>query len=145
MNARVNFNPIAHLIGRQRIGEDDAQPHALVMLICLDAAKRGKAPAHLSNMLCIYLLGAIRIWHTSGKKALYTEAVAAMQALITACRRPTELLDLTTGEYAALRRGVVRFVDLLPQVELAKFSEAMKLAEAEMNRIDDANQQQSRG
>lgn len=139
MGARMNFNPIAHLIGRQKIGDEDAAPHALIMLISLDAAKRSKGPPHLSNLLSMYLVAAIRIWHISKKKALYDEAVKAFEALIAACRRPTDLLDLTTTEYAALRRGVSRFVDLLPQIELGVFSDAMRMADAELNRVDQAN------
>lgn len=135
MGARLDTNPLLRLIGRQKLGQADADKHALIMLLSLDAAKRGQGTGRISNMLCTYMLMAIRIWHLSGKKALYDEAVKGWAALTKACQRPTELLDLTTTEYSALRRALGRFISLLPQIELATFADALAEAEQEMNCI----------
>lgn len=140
MGSRLDTNPLMRLIGRQKLGQEDADRYALVMLLSLDAAKRGKAPGRLANNLCLYMLTAIRIWHLAKKKAPYDEAVKAWAALTKACQRPTELLDLTTTEYGALRRALGRFINTLPQIELATFTEALTAASNEMGGIEATNQ-----
>lgn len=136
MNARVNFNPLQHLYGRQKLGQEAADECALVMLLSLDAAKRGAGTMHQSNQLCLYLLTALRIWGRTKKTGLHAEAVKGWHALVSACQRPTERLDLTTGEYMALRGALNRFINLLPQIELAIFTEALDAAYNHMDGIE---------
>lgn len=132
MGSRLDLNPLARIYGKQKLGQEAANECALVMLLSIDAAKRGMAPGRMANNLCLYMLTALRIWHVAGNKALYDEAVKGWAALTKACARPTELLDLTTTEYTAIRRALGRFINLLPQIELATFTDALTMASREM-------------
>lgn len=107
---------------------------ALPLLIALDAAKRSKAPHSLSNTLARHLLAATYIMAKIGNKALYTAMADAWVALKTACERPTQLLDLTTKEYQAIRKAISYYLRTLPQIELAMLVGAYKIAEERMSR-----------
>lgn len=141
MGSRLDTNPLMRLIGRQKLGQEAADEYALVIFLSLDAAKRGKATGRMANNLCMYMLTAIRIWHYTGKSTLYADAVKGWDALTAACKRPTELLDLTTGEYTALRRALGRFIALLPQIELATFTDALARADREMSNVAQPEEQ----
>lgn len=128
MGARLDTNPLARLYGKQKLGQEAADECALVMLLSLDAAKRGRATGRIANNLALYLLAAVSIWHRTKRAGFYNEAAAAWDQFSKACARPTELLDLTTGEYQAIRVALGRFVDALPNIELAVFTETLELA-----------------
>jgi hypothetical protein len=126
---QIDTNPLAHLYGKQKVGQEGADECALIMLIALDAAKRGRATAHLSNSLALYLLAAVALWHKTNRTGLYREAVTAFEMLAKACRRPTELLDLTTGEYTAIRGALAQFIRVLPLLELNLFTTVLTTAQ----------------
>lgn len=120
MGARQTYlaNPLDLLAAKQLVGHADADATALVVLIALDAAKRGLAPAALANTLTEHLLTSAAIWSQLGNKRLYDKSVVAWAALLKACARPTALLDLTTGEYAAIRLSIAHYVRALPELEV---------------------------
>lgn len=135
MRARVNTNPLQRLYGKQKLGQEAADECALVMLLSIDAAKRGRATGRISNNLALYLLTAVSIWHRTGKTGLYQEAATAWEQFSKACARPTQLLDLTTGEYKAIRAALAHFIDALPMIELATFTEALGLAASTLGEV----------
>ncbi len=111
-------NPLDLLAAKQLVGEKEGDKTALLVLVALDAAKRGAAPAALANTLTEHLLTSAAIWSQQGNRPLYDVAVVAWQALLKAGARPTRLLDLTTGEYAAIRRAIACYVRALPLLEV---------------------------
>ena len=120
MGARQTFvaNPLDVLAAKRLIEPEDADKIALLVLIALDAAKRGQAPASLANTLTEHLLTSAAIWSQQGNGRLYDKSVLAWTALRKACARPTALLDLTTGEYAAIRLSIAYYVRALPKLEV---------------------------
>lgn len=126
MGARQTFvaNPLEVLAAKQVAGQEDADATALVVLIALDAAKRGLAPVHLTNVLTEHLLTAAAVWSQMGNRKLYDAAVVAWQAQCKACARPTALLEFTTGEYAAIRLAISHYVRALPVLEVGTLAVA---------------------
>lgn len=120
MSGRDRFllNPLDLLVGKQLVGQEEGDKTALLVLIALDAAKRGAAPAGLANSLTEHMLTSAAIWSQQGNRRLYDKAVLGWTALGNACARPTELLDLTTGEYAAIRLAISYYVRALPLLEV---------------------------
>ena len=120
MGARQTFvaNPLDVLAAKRLIEFEDADKIALLVLIALDAAKRGQAPASLANTLTEHLLTSAAIWSQQGSRRLYDKSVLAWTALRKACARPTALLDLTTGEYAAIRLSIAYYIRALPKLEV---------------------------
>lgn len=82
---RIARNPLALIDGKQLVGQADADAIALPLLVSLDAAKRGLAPASLCNTITQHILTAVTIWARMGNKPLYTEAVKAWAAMVKAC------------------------------------------------------------
>ena len=111
-------NPRDVLAAKRLIEPEDVDKIAMLVLISLDAAKRGAAPASLANTLTEHLLASAAIWSQKGNRQLYERAVKAWTALRKACARPTALLDLTTGEYAAIRLSIAYYVKALPKLEV---------------------------
>ncbi|MBY0242953.1 MAG: hypothetical protein K2X55_26955, partial [Burkholderiaceae bacterium] len=105
------------LAAKQRLDPETVDQVALAVLLALDAAKRAAAPAAVANTLTEHLLTSAAIWSITGNKPLYLVSVRAWDALRKACARPTQLLDLTTGEYAAIRLAVSNYVRALPRIE----------------------------
>ncbi|TYQ19894.1 UNVERIFIED_ORG: hypothetical protein JN05_01262 [Zoogloea ramigera] len=130
MGARQTLlaNPLDLLAAKQVVGQEDADATALVVLIALDAAKRGLAPASLANTLTEHLLTSAAVWSQQGNRRLYDKAVLAWAALLKACARPTALLDLTTGEYAAIRLSIAYYVRALPKLEVGVLAVAHEKA-----------------
>jgi hypothetical protein len=116
--ARFLLNPLDVLAGKQSVGQEEADKTALLVLIALDAAKRGAAPASLANALTEHLLTSAAIWSQQGNRPLYDKTVLAWGHLRKACARPTALLDLTTGEYAVIRLAISYYVRALPKLEV---------------------------
>jgi hypothetical protein len=112
------LNPLVLLEAKQLVGQEEGDKTALLVLIALDAAKRGAAPASLANTLTEHLLTSAAIWSQQGNRPLYEKAVVAWTVLLKACERPTELLDLTTGEYASIRLAISYYVRALPLLEV---------------------------
>jgi hypothetical protein len=120
----IHFDPLMLLGAKRRVEADDADQIALLVLIALDAAKRGAAPTSLANTLTEHLLASAAVWSQSGNRKLYVVAVEAWTALRSACARPTEMLDLTTGEYKAIRIAISFYVRALPQIETGALAAA---------------------
>ncbi len=131
---RITHNPLRLLAGKTALGQEVANQVALPVLISLDAAKRSRAPASLANILTQHLLIATVIWTSLKNRPVYDSTVAAWDALKKACERPTQLLDLTTGEYQAIRKALSYYVRALPYVELKTFTYAGEIALRELNR-----------
>lgn len=122
------------IAAKTKIGPEESDKIALIVLTALDAAKRGAAPASLANTLTEHLLVGVLLWAKQGNKALYDTAIAAWLAMVSACARPTERLDLTTKEYQAIRKAIGYYLRAVPQLEagvlVGAFLEAQrKLAE----------------
>lgn len=117
---------------KQRIDPDDVYSVELAVLLALDAAKRGAAPAPVANTLTEHLATSAAIWSQMGNKPLYTAAAEAWQQLRKACMRETVLLDLTTGEYAAIRKAISYYVRALPKFEVGAFTRAQGIALARL-------------
>lgn len=133
-NQRTIHNPLRLLAGKTVLGKAVADEVALPVLISLDAAKRAQAPASLANILTQHLLIATVIWTSLKNRPVYDATVKAWDALRKAADRPTQLLDLTTGEYEAIRKALSYYVRALPQVELKTFTYAGEVALRELNR-----------
>lgn len=127
------INPLLVIVGKQKVGQADADAIALPVLLSLDAAKRGLAPASLCNCITQHLLIACVIWTKLANKPMYDRSVAAWNAMVKACARPTNLLDLTTGEYKAIRTALSYYLRALPKVEVGTLSYAFKTALATLN------------
>lgn len=117
-------NPLEVLAARRKIEKEDADKIAMLVLVALDAAKRGAAPASLANTLTEQLLTSAAVWSMKGNAALYKTSVKAWNALLKACARPTVLLDLTTGEYAAIRVAIANYVKALPLLDAGTLATA---------------------
>jgi len=129
MAPREKFiNPLDILAGKQLVQQVDADKIAMLVLVALDAAKRGRAPAGLANTLTEHLLASAAIWSRQGNRPMYDIAVKAWNALLKACARPTELLDLTTGEYAAIRLAISNYLRALPRIEVGVLAVAFDKA-----------------
>jgi hypothetical protein len=125
-------NPFDLIAVKQRIDPEIVDQVALAVLLALDAAHRSAAPAPVANTLTEHLLTSVAIWSQMGNKPLYGAGVEAWQALSKACARPTALLDLTTGEYAVIRRAISYYVRALPKLELGVLTRAQDKAYAQL-------------
>jgi hypothetical protein len=117
---------------KQRIDPEVQDQLALAVLLALDAAKRAAAPAAVANTLTEHLLTSAAIWSITGNKPLYVVAAKAWDALRKASARPTKLLDLTTGEYAAIRLAISYYIRVLPKIELGVMLKAQERAFAQL-------------
>jgi hypothetical protein len=125
-------NPLDLLEAKQKIDPETVDLLSLAVLLALDAAKRAAAPAAVANTLTEHLLTSAAIWSITGNKPLYKVAAKAWDALRKASARPTKLLDLTTGEYAAIRLAVAYYVRALPKLELGVMLKAQEKAFAQL-------------
>lgn len=112
------INPLAAIAAKTKPRPEDVDLIAMTALISLDAAKRGKAPASLANTLTEHLLAGVILWARMGNQALYDRAAQAWHAMVKACARDTQLLDLTTSEYQAIRTALSQYLRAIPQVEV---------------------------
>ena len=117
---------------KQRIDPDVVYDVSMAVWLALDAAKRGAAPAGAANTLTEHLLTSAAIWSQMGNAPLYAVSVKAWNALVKACARPTDLLDLTTGEYAAIRPAIDNYVRALPKLEVGVMTRAQDKAFAQL-------------
>lgn len=134
MNGRYTgiADPLELLAAKRLIDADTVDQLALAVLLALDAAKRSAAPASVANTLTEHLLTSAAMWSQMGNKPLYLIAAKAFTELRKACLRPTVLLDLTTGEYAAIRRAISYYLRALPQIEIGVLIAAQGRAFAQL-------------
>lgn len=121
--------PVALIAKKQRVGQEDRDKIELPLLIHLDAAKRGQGPNVGQQFLYQHLVIASYIAARTKSKPFHDAVVKANDALSKASLRPTVALDLTTGEYAAIRLAFAIYLRALPQVEIGVMDEACKAAE----------------
>lgn len=130
---RDKRSPLLQIASKTKVGAEEADKIALIVLTALDAAKRGAAPASLANTLTEHLMVGVLLWARQGNRALYDTATAAWMAMVSACARPTERLDLTTKEYQAIRKALSYYLRAIPQLEagilVGAFLEAQKKLE----------------
>jgi hypothetical protein len=116
------INPLMLIAAKNKPDQESVDKIHMVVLTALDAAKRGKCPNGLANTLTEHLMVGVLMWSKMGNRALYDRAVAAWMAMVKACQRPTELLDLTTTEYQAIRHALQYYLRAIPQMEIGKIA-----------------------
>jgi hypothetical protein len=136
--ARNIIVPIARLAGKTRVGQDDADTIAMPLLLHFDAAHRGQCSNVGQQHLYKHLLAAQCVAVRTKSRAFYQITVDACDALMKASMRPTQLLDLTTGEYQKIRKAIGWYVRALPMLEVGVLSGACEFAEAILNRVPEA-------
>lgn len=112
------FTPIELMVAKQRIGDEEANRHALPVLLYLDAAHRGQGCIAAENALVRLVLIVQVLGSKSGNRALYDIGCKGGQALFTAAGRGAELLAFTTGEYQAMRKPVNSYLRVLPGLQI---------------------------
>lgn len=116
------INPLMLIAAKNKPDQESVDKIAMLSLVALDAGKRGKCPTPLANSLTEHLLVNVLMWSRMGNRPLYDRAITAWNAMIKACQRPTELLDLTTGEYQAIRHALQYYLRAIPQLEVGKLA-----------------------
>ncbi len=132
MKVTRKLSPLTLLVCKQRVGPDDAAQIELPVLIHLDAAKRGQCSNPGANFLTTHLIMASYIAMRTRSKAFHDLVVRGYNALAKASDRPTPVLALTTGEYAAVRAALATYLRALPIVEVGVMAEACAAAEQKM-------------
>ncbi|RFP19174.1 hypothetical protein [Duganella sp. BJB475] len=117
---------------KQRLDESDVFMVRMAVLTSLDAAKRGVATGSMANTLSLHLLTACGLWSQMSNKPLYDAGAKAWAAHSKALARPTDLLDLSTSEYSAIRIAFRHYILALPKLEIGMFSRAQAKAQAEL-------------
>ena len=120
------------LARKQKVGQADADTVALQLYMHLDAAKRGQGTNHAANQLATHLIAASYIAQQTKSRAFHTQITAAYNALKKASDRPTQLLDLTTGEYKQIRAAFNTYLKALPNVQLGTMHDSMLIAQERM-------------
>jgi len=116
------INPLMLIAAKNKPDQESVDKIHWVVLTALDAAKRGKCPNSLANTLSEHLMVGVLMWSRMGNRPLYDRAVKAWLAMGKACQRPTELLDLTTTEYQAIRHALQYYLRAIPQMEIGKIA-----------------------
>jgi hypothetical protein len=134
MGARFTYvaNPLDVLAAKRLLDSADVFMIRMAVLTALDAAKRGLATGRMANTLSQHLLTACAIWSQQGNRPAYVAGAKAWAAHSKALARPTSLLDLTTGEYAAIRLAVRHYVIALPLLEMGAYLAAQLKAVTEL-------------
>lgn len=109
--------PWMQIEAKKKVDPELAEQIEMVVLIALDAAHRGKATGSLTNTLTQHLMVGVLLWARNGNRALYDTAAAAWMAMASAAARPTELLDLTTEEYQAIKKALIYYIKAIPKLE----------------------------
>lgn len=121
--------PMLTLIGKQKMGKEDADGIALPLLAHFDAAKRGQGPAVGQQHMYKHLIMAQILAARTKNRSLYDATMMACDALMKASQRPTNLLDLSTSEYVVMRKAFGIYIRLLPFFEVSMYSQVGREAE----------------
>lgn len=132
------YDRAAKLAYNAKLEPDSVKEVQLILLIMLDAAKRGRATASMANTLTDHIAACQVHWARRGNRALYERALEAWRALCKACMRPTQYLDLTTSEYRAIRATLLLYLNQLENMKVGDFVGALKVAR---EKLDYANGQ----
>jgi hypothetical protein len=126
---RLVINPMQRLAAKNLVGDEGAFDKRLEALLHLDAAKRGRLPAYGYNRLATIVLASAGIPSPTQSKRFYDVCTAAYRQPVKAGMRPTELLDLSTTEYKAIREAIAWYVRALPGVEVGVVESAFARAQ----------------
>lgn len=118
---------------KQKVGEEDAQAIAMPIMIHLDCAKREACTAAGANFLTKHLIIASYIAARKQSQRFHDQVTKAYAALGKASARPTELLDLTTGEYKAIKLAIKTYLLALPNVEVGILNDASNATQELLN------------
>jgi hypothetical protein len=127
-----HHNPLEIFARKQRVGQSDTDAIALPLMIHLDAAKRGQCTAPGANFLTTHLIAASYIAARTRSKRFHDQVTAAYAALKKASDRPTALLDLTTGEHAAISKAFKTYLCAMPDIEVGVMYDATAIAKKAM-------------
>ena len=136
--ARNILAPMALVAAKQRVGKEDAAEVELPILVHFDAAKRGQGTGAGQQRIYKHLIAAQCIAQRTQSRSFYDITVKACDALMKASKRPTKLLDLTTGEYHAIRQALSWYLRALPMLEVGVASGAWQFADAILNNMPNA-------
>jgi hypothetical protein len=114
----ISLNPFELIARKQRLGDEEAGRLTLPFLIYLDAAKRGQGIIVAENGLAKWIAIAQIIGSAISHRPLYNFACDAGKALYRAAGRQESMLTLTTGEYIAMRKLMVMYLRILPEIEV---------------------------
>lgn len=129
MKVKRKLSPLTLIACKQKVGQEDADGIALMVLIHLDAAKRGQCTNPGANFLTTHLIIASYLAMRTRSKAFHDLITRGYKALTKASDRPTKLLELTTTEYAVLRVAFSTYLAALPNCEVGVMAEACAAAE----------------
>ena len=117
-------NPLAIMKGKRPLDAYIKWLTTFQVLAALDAAKRSQGTNQNCNTLTENLMIACGIWSKIQNKKQYDIAALAWEALSKAADRPTDLLDLTTGEYKTIQKAIVAYIRQLSVVEVGVYAYA---------------------
>lgn len=129
MKNRASITPLLIMQAKRLVHPDDVQITTFQVLAALDAAKRSQGTNQNCNLMTEHLLIACSIWTKLKNRTVYDKTVMAWNALLKAAERPTELLNLTTGEYKLLSYAFSAYLKQLPKVEIATLGWATMTAQ----------------
>jgi hypothetical protein len=113
---------------REPLGTEAADDLELRLLVCFDAAKRGRCTTGGYDYLMMHLSMAVEIGGRLRLPPLVREAREAGRALHGAGRRPRIFVELTKSEYRAIRSALFGYFAVLPEVELGLLMDAQAVA-----------------
>lgn len=125
-------SPLMLIAAKNKPDQESVDKIHMIALIALDAAKRGKCPNSLANAFAEHLMAGVLLWARQGNKSLYDVSTAAWMAMAKACQRPTELLDMTTTEYQAIRKAMQYYLRAIPQLEIGTLTGAFLEAQRKL-------------
>lgn len=126
------MNPFELIALKQKVGQEYADEVAMFVLVRFDAAKRGLLGAVDYNFISRHLVQAQYIFARLKAPTQLALAKAAGMAWGKAGERQTALLDLTTGEYNAVRAGLRAYLGALPRIECNTYLQACNVADQAM-------------
>lgn len=116
------------IASKQRVGLDDTAAAELPVLLHLDAAKRGQCNGAGHQFLTHHLIAAICVAKMMKCAPMVALVEKGYAALHKASARPTQLLDLTTTEYQAIRKALIAYFRAMPGLEIGVMVEAQETA-----------------
>lgn len=125
-------NPLHLIAAKQKVGQEDTDSIELMVMCHFDAAKRGQCTGAGANFMTTHLIIASYIASRLKSSDFHGRVTQAYIALKRASDRPTQLLDLTTGEYKLLQTAWRWYFRSMPQVEVGVMAEACAYAQSAM-------------
>lgn len=125
---KAQHNTLLLFGAKQLVGQADADAIALPLMIHLDAAHRDAGTDAGCNFMARHLIVASLIAARTRSQAFYEQVQEAFAMLKKSAARDTKRIDLTTGEYTALRAAFAVYLQALPKVEVGLMAEAWRVA-----------------